>query len=101
MSLKGKKLPLLFRNRYVLVIAGFFLYVTFFDAYDLISQIGLKYKIWKINTEIEYLDENTAQATARIDELTSDEKLLEKFAREQYRMRRENEEIFVIIPEED
>ncbi len=101
MTLKGKKLPNWFRNRYVLVVFGFMVYITFFDAYDLISQLGLKYEMWKLRGEIEYLDQNTAEATAQIQQLTSDDKLLEKFAREQHRMRRENEEVFVIIRDED
>jgi cell division protein FtsB len=101
MALKGKKLPNWFRNRYVLVVFGFLVYITFFDAHDLISQLSLKYQMWTLRSEIEYLDQNTAEATAQIEQLTSDDKLLEKFAREQHRMRRENEEVFVIIRDDD
>jgi cell division protein FtsB len=36
---------------------------------------------------------------AKLHELTSDKRLLEKFARERYLMKRDNEEIFVFVAE--
>lgn len=94
-----KKFPPILKNRYVAVVIGFFLYITFFDTHDLISQIGIKWELSEIKEEIDYLQKDTESAKLQIEELTSDQEKLEKFAREQYRMKRENEEIFVIIHE--
>jgi len=79
----------------------FMVYIFFFDAHDMISQIGIKYKLHQIKNQMEYLESQTQDAHNQIEELTSNKTSLEKFAREQYRMKRENEEIFVIIPKED
>ncbi len=79
----------------------FLLYIFFFDAHDMISQIGIKYKLHQIKNQMEYLESETQDAQNQIEELTTNKASLEKFAREQYRMKRENEEIFVIISEED
>lgn len=93
------KLPAILRNKYSLVIILFLVYITFFDAHDLISQMKIKWDLHEIKNEIEYLEEDTRASKAQIEELTTNRESLEKFAREQYRMKRENEEIFVIIKE--
>jgi len=97
----SKRLPKILKNRYILVILLFGLYVTFFDAHDLISQIGIKWKIHKIHNQMDYLNQDTQEAKDQIIELTTDSASLEKFAREEYRMKRENEEIFVLIDKEE
>lgn len=94
-----KRLPPFLRNRYILVICGFVVYIGFFDTHDLISQIGIRMEVSRITDEIEYLERDTENAKNQIYELTSDREELEKFAREQYRMKRENEEIFVLLYE--
>lgn len=94
-----KKIPSFLKNKFVAVIVLFLLYISFFDAHDLISQIEIKMELREISEEIEYLNRDTESAKRQIQELTSDKQKLEKFAREQYRMKRENEEIFVLLKE--
>lgn len=79
----------------------FMVYIFFFDAHDMISQIGIKYKLHQIKNQMKYLESQTQDAQDQIEELTTNKSSLEKFAREQYRMKRENEEIFVVVPEKD
>ena len=76
-----KRLPRFLRNRYILVICGFVVYIAFFDTHDLISQIGIRMEVSRISDEIEYLEKDTENAKDQIDELTSDREELEKFAR--------------------
>jgi cell division protein FtsB len=94
-----KRIPPFLRNRYAAVLAIFVLYISFFDAHDLISQIEIKLELKEIYQEISFLNEDSEAAKRQIHELTSDKAKLEKFAREQYRMKRENEEIFVLLQE--
>jgi len=96
-----KRLPKFLKNRYILVVLFFLLYITFFDAHDLISQIGIRWKIHNIEEQMDFLNKDTQQAKDQIIELTTDSASLEKFALEEYRMKRENEEIFVIINDEE
>jgi len=97
----SSRVPKYLKNRYVLVIVCFALYITFFDAHDLISQIGIRWKIHDIHNQMDFLNKDTELAKDQIIELTTDSASLEKFAREEYRMKRENEEIFVIIKENE
>jgi cell division protein FtsB len=95
-----KRVPKFLRNRYAATILALVLYISFFDAHDLISQLGTRYKLHQIQAQVEYLEKDTESARAQIIDLTTNKASLEKFAREQYRMKRENEEIFVILTEE-
>lgn len=96
----AKKIPTILQNRYVLVLLGFILYITFFDAHDLISQFQIRWRLHKINNEMEYLHHELDNARNQTIELSTDKAMLEKFAREQYRMKRENEDVFVILQED-
>lgn len=94
------RVPKILRNRYALIVILFLVYITFFDAHDLVSQIGVRWKIHKIHEQMDYLENDSQSAKQQIIELTTDSASLEKFAREEYRMKRENEEIFVILKED-
>ena len=94
------RVPKILRNRYALIVILFLVYITFFDAHDLVSQIGVRWKIHKIHEQMDYLEHDSQSAKQQIIELTTDSASLEKFAREEYRMKRENEEIFVILKED-
>lgn len=95
-----RRLPPILRNRYALIAMIFVVYIGFFDAHDMISQVKIRMKISRLNSQIDYLEKDSREAEMRINELTSDRQALEKFAREKYRMKRENEDIFVIITDE-
>ena len=94
-----KRIPPFLRNKYAAVLIGFVVYIVLFDAHDLISQISIKMELRQIRQEIDYLNQTTADAKIQIEELSSDDEKLEKFAREQYRMKRENEDLYVLIYE--
>lgn len=97
----AKKIPKILRNRYALVFVGFLVYITFFDAHDLISQMQIRWKLHKINQQKEYIESELQEAKDQTIELTTNKEMLEKFAREQYRMKRENEDVFVILKENE
>ena len=94
------RIPPFLKNRYAIVLIGFVIYISFFDSHDLISQIKIKQKLAEIQGEIDYLNEDSEKAERQIIELTTNDAALEKFAREEYLMKRENEEIFVLVEKE-
>lgn len=93
------RIPKILRNRYVAVTAAFVLYISFIDTHDVITQYRHRQKLKQIAAEKAYLEQRIEAARLRTEELTANKASLEKFAREQYRMKRENEEIFVILHE--
>jgi len=87
------------KNKYKLTIFIFVVWVTFFDTYDFISLVSNKKKLSAIHEDIEFYKKEIKETNAALKDLTTDEESLEKFARETYLMKKNNEEIFVIVPE--
>jgi cell division protein FtsB len=86
-------------NRYFWVTGVAFFYMLFFDAFDLRSQ-------WKMRDKIKFLEQQKAQYQKAIAELEADQKKLssdpaelERLARERYLMKRNNEDLYIIVPD--
>jgi cell division protein FtsB len=82
-------------NKYFLVTAFFLSWIFFFASNDLLSQWENKKEFQAMQTKLHYLE--TEIETMRKEQLllTTDSVYLEKFAREHYRMKKPNEDIFV------
>lgn len=96
-----RRLPPPLRNRYGFTALALLAWLAFFDRNDL-------WTTWKNHRRLARMEEQKAWYREEIDrtkeqlqELSSDSRLLEKFARERYLMKRDNEEIFVLVPESD
>ena len=83
-------------NKYILVLALFAAWMVFFDENDLLSRFKYDQKIRKLNNEIAYYEKEIEQSTRKMNELQISSETLEKFAREQYLMKKANEDIFII-----
>jgi cell division protein FtsB len=95
-----KRLLLVLKNKYVVTIVALSVWVAFFDKNDLKTQIDLRQEVKKLEDERNYFAKEIAGITADIRELSTNPKTLEKFAREKYLMKRDNEDIFVIVEEQ-
>ncbi len=92
-----KKILGYLRNKYITASVLFFVWICFFDRNDLISEIKLVYKINKLKTERSYYQKQTDAATQDLKELQTNPANLEKFAREKYLMKKDNEDVYVIV----
>jgi cell division protein FtsB len=82
-------------NIYVLVLTIFAIWMLFFDTNSFMIHRELRKEIDKLEKQQEFLKDEISKDKAIIEKL-SDPKELEKFAREQYYLKRKNEEIFLI-----
>lgn len=94
-----KNILSVFKNKYFLTIITLSVWVIFFDKNDLSTQIELRKEVKQLEEERNYYAHEIAEITSGLSELTSNPKTLEKFAREKYLMKRDNEEIFKIVEE--
>ena len=92
-----KKIIAVLKNKYLLTIVALAVWVLFFDKNDLRTQIELRKQVKQLQEERNYYAREIAGITSDIRELTTNPKTLEKFAREKYLMKRDNEDIFVIV----
>jgi cell division protein FtsB len=94
-----KRLLDLIKNKFFLATVAFVIWMIFFDKNDLFSQYEYHQQLSKLKQEQEFYKTETAKVNKDLDELTSDKVKLEKFAREKYLMKKDNEDIFVIVHE--
>jgi cell division protein FtsB len=87
------------KNKYVITSLAFLIWMLFFDRNDVISQFSYRQQLNKLLLEKEYYQLEIAQNKKDMHELMSDREHLEKFARERYLMKKDNEEIFLILPD--
>lgn len=85
------------RNKYILASIAFVIWMLFFDRNDLSTQYEYWSQLKTLNKEKEFYTRETEQVKKDLQELTSNPKQLQKFAREKYLMKKDNEDIFVII----
>ncbi|MEX1189319.1 MAG: septum formation initiator family protein [Bacteroidia bacterium] len=91
-----KKHPFL-GNRYFLTVAFFMAWIVFFDKNDLISQYKDREVLYELRKEKRYYQAEILNTRKQLDELLSDSKSLEKFAREQHLMKKDNEDIWLVV----
>ena len=88
-------LPLL-KNKYSLSLIVFFVWIVFFDSNNLIERtINLKH-VHELEKDKIYHEAQIMENRIKLQELESNPENLEKFAREQYLMKKENEDIFIV-----
>jgi len=92
----GKRLQSLLLNKYSIVFMVFAVFVTFFDEHNLINRWKTSQKISQLEVELKYYQNEIKSTKQKKNELQSSNDNLEKFAREQYYMKKENEDIFII-----
>lgn len=92
-----KHLLNLLKNKYFLAIIIFAVWMLFFDKNDMISQYGYSAQVSKLKQEKEFYLQQTAAVKKDLNELDSNLTMIEKFAREKYFMKKDNEDVFVIV----
>ncbi len=92
----AKILPWL-KNKYVLTVIAFIVWMTFFDRNDFISQYSYRTQLDKLQDDKEYYFAEIDVNQKNTYELKSNPQNLERFAREKYLMKKDNEEIFLIV----
>ncbi len=88
-----------FRNFYVISAILFVVWMLFFDSNDVISQIKLARKQAELENAKEFYESKIVEVKNDRAALNNDKDLLEKLAREKYLMKKENEDIYVIVEE--
>lgn len=87
------------RNKYVLTFLVFYFWLFFFDQHSVLERVENENTIESLEKEKAYFIEKIENDKNRIHELKTNRKNLEKSAREQYLMKKENEDIFIMIEE--
>jgi hypothetical protein len=90
----NKRLLKYCKNKYIVTITTFFVWIMFFDDITVPKWYKQKRNNTKILEEIELLDKKTIELEQRL-KYKNDKDSIEKFARENYYMKRNNETIYI------
>lgn len=85
------------KKKYLLVSILFIVWITIFDGNNLIDRFSALRKLNQLKNDKKYYTEKIKSDSKKLKELKTDNDNLEKFAREQYLMKKDNEDIFIII----
>jgi len=96
------KIPTIFRNKYILTIIIFFVWILLLDSNNLIARYKDMKELHKLKIDREYYFKRIEVDRQKLHELKTDNHNLEKFAREQYHMKKADEDLYIILtPSED
>ncbi len=93
-------IPSFLKNKYLLTATGFVIWVLFFDGRDFItSHFRERNELLRLEKSKKYYQQQIATTKQELEQLKTNPALLEKYARERYLMKRDNEELFWIREE--
>jgi cell division protein FtsB len=95
------KLPPILKNKFVLVTLALLIWVAFFDSNNWIKQLRLQSEINDLEEQKEYYINQIKKDSIALFDLTNNQETQEKFAREKYLMKKENEDVIVIIDSDE
>jgi cell division protein FtsB len=97
-----EKIPPVLRNKYLLTFIIFAVWILLLDSNNLISRLKEMRNLKKLKAEKEYYVQRIEEDKRKLHELKTSDRNLEKFAREQYRMKKPDEDLYIILsPQED
>jgi cell division protein DivIC len=94
-----KKLPKVTKNFYFIAGMMFLFWMLFLDSNDLYTQYKLSGQLNALKGEKEFYQQKIEEVKQEREQLLTDTEALEKFAREKYLMKKESEDLYVIVAE--
>ncbi|MBI9069793.1 MAG: septum formation initiator family protein [Salinivirgaceae bacterium] len=88
------------RNKFVLTLLIFGVWILLFDQNNLLDRFYEMKSLKALVEEKAYYSNKIQEDQRRMNELESNKDDLEKFAREQYLMKKDNEDVFVVVEKE-
>lgn len=83
----------------MLTIIVFLLLMVFFDQNDLLTQRNRQKELDKMKDNIEFMTRESGKMKEKLHNLNSDTAYLEKYARQHYHEKRDNEDLYLIVPD--
>ncbi|RRA99089.1 FtsB family cell division protein [Larkinella rosea] len=95
------KILRLAKNFYFATGVGLLIWIGFFDANDIISQFNNSLKLGDLETDLVYYDEKIKEVEIQRQSILGNPRLQEKYARENYLMKKPNEDVYVLVNEKN
>jgi cell division protein FtsB len=90
------QIPAWLKNKYFLSIAGFTVWMLFFDPRDIFTQWQHRHELKELQASKSWYQKEIAKESIEAEQLKTNPAIIEKYAREKYLMKRENEDLFIV-----
>ena|SRR5215211_7385632 len=94
------RIPFWLKNKYIITLIAFVVWMIFFDAKDILTQRERDSELRQLKESKAYYTAEIAKERKALDELKFNPAAIEKYAREKYLMKRDNEDLFIVQPAE-
>jgi hypothetical protein len=94
-------IPRFLRNKFFLATTGFIVWMLFFDRNDLFTQMDRRAELAEIRQSKAFFLERIAEDRNFSKDLQFNGSAIEKYAREKYLMKKDNEDLFLVRPLEN
>lgn len=99
--MKGKNIIKLLRNKYLITFVVFSVWLIVFDQHNLIDRLKTRQYLNELVQDTVYFHNKLIDDREVIHQLQTNIENLEKFAREEYLMKAEDEDVFIIKKKQD
>lgn len=92
------------KNKFLIAGIAFICWMVFFDRYDLPTQYGFQQEKSKLEHERDFYTTEVSTIEKSIKDVQYNQSEIQRIAREKYKMKKDNEDVFVIMevdPQED
>jgi cell division protein DivIC len=91
------KIPPFLKNKYFLTGIAFLILMLFLDRNNLVSQYKMRKELNGLRKELQFFRDQAAKDSMELSRLMGDSLELEKLGREKYMMKRDSEDIYIIV----
>ena len=89
-------IPTWLKNKYFICLAAFTIILLFLDKNDIITQFSRTRELRKLQQSRQYYTTQIASERKELEALKNNPATLERYAREKYLMKRDDEELFIV-----
>jgi hypothetical protein len=94
-------IPAWLKNKYLLTGVFFLIWMLFFDPKDILSGFERRDKLNELQNSEQHLKQLITESQIELNLLKNNAQSIEKYAREKYMMKKDNEDLFIINPGHD
>ena len=95
-----KSIPGWLKNKYLLSAMLFLVWMLFFDPKDIGNEFSKWNKYRELQSSEEHLVNKISETRTELKELKNNAQTIEKYAREKYLMKKDNEDLFLVTGKE-
>ncbi len=91
------RIPAFLKNKYLLATVAFMVLILFLDRNNLFNQYKMRKELNGLKKELQFYRDEAKKDSIELNRLLGDSLELEKLGREKYMMKRDSEDIYIIV----